>query len=52
MANLLWTVISILFILWLLGFALHFGGQLIHIVLVVAGVLLVYNLVTKGRASL
>lgn len=52
LANALWTVIVILFVLWLLGFALHFGGGLIHIALVVAVILVVYNLVTKGRATI
>jgi hypothetical protein len=52
MANLLWTIIVILFVLWLLGFLLHFGGSLIHILLVVAVIILVYNLLTKGKATL
>ena len=52
MANLLWTVIVVLFVLWLLGFVMHFGGGLIHIVLVVAVILVVYNIVTKGKVSL
>jgi hypothetical protein len=52
MANILWTIICILFVLWLIGFVLHFGGALIHIVLVVAVVLFVVNLLTKGRATI
>ncbi|HZO90511.1 MAG TPA: lmo0937 family membrane protein [Chthonomonadaceae bacterium] len=52
MASLLWTVIVILFVLWLLGLLLHFGGSLIHILLVAAVVILVYNLLTKGKATL
>ena len=52
MVNLLWTVIVVLFVLWLLGFLMHVGGGLIHIVLVVAVILLVFNLVTKGKATL
>jgi hypothetical protein len=47
----LWGIISILFVLWLLGFALHFGGGLIHLLLVVALVLIVVNLLTGRRAS-
>ena len=46
----LWTIILILFVLWLLGFSFHIGGSLIHILLVVALIVLVYNLVT-GRRS-
>ena len=52
MANLIWTVIVVLSVLWLLGFVLHFGGGLIHTVLVVAVILVVYNLLTKGKATL
>lgn len=52
MANLLWTVITVLFVLWLLGFILHFGGGLIHLLLVAAVIILIYNLVTRGRATL
>ena len=52
MANLIWTVIVVLFVLWLLGFVMHFGGGLIHIVLVVAVILVVYNIVTKGKVAL
>jgi len=32
----LWTVVVILLILWLLGFSLHIGAGLIHILLIVA----------------
>jgi hypothetical protein len=52
MANIIWTIIVVLFVLWLLGLVLHFGGALIHIALVVALILIVYNLVTKGKATL
>jgi hypothetical protein len=52
MGNLLWTIIVILFVLWLIGFAVHFGGGLIHLALVAAVILVVYNLVTKGRATI
>lgn len=50
MAGILWTIISVLFVLWLLGFLLHFGGGLIHLILVVAVVLVVINLLT-GRGA-
>lgn len=46
----LWTIILILFVLWLLGFSFHIGGALIHLLLVIALVVLIYNLVT-GRRS-
>jgi hypothetical protein len=50
MVGLLWAIIVILFIFWLLGFLLHFGGALIHLILVVCLVLLVFNLLT-GRGA-
>jgi Family of unknown function (DUF5670) len=46
----LWTVVVILFILWLLGFSLHIAGGLIHILLVIAVVVLVFNLISGRRA--
>lgn len=49
MGNLLWTVIVIVFVLWLLGFMLHFGGGLIHLLLVIVLILIIINLVTGRR---
>lgn len=46
----LWTVFAVLLILWLLGFSLHIGGGLIHLLLVVGLVVLVINLL-RGRRS-
>jgi hypothetical protein len=45
----LWTIIVILFILWLLGFTLHVGGGLIHILLVLAVIVLIFNLLSGRR---
>ncbi|HEY9752679.1 MAG TPA: lmo0937 family membrane protein [Coleofasciculaceae cyanobacterium] len=39
-----------LFILWLLGFAVHIGGGLIHLLLVLALIGIVYNLLIGQRA--
>jgi hypothetical protein len=39
-----------LVVLWLLGFSFQIGGGLIHILLVIAVVVLIYNLITRGRA--
>lgn len=50
MAGLLWAIIVIMFVFWIAGFALHIGGGLIHILLVIALVLLVFNIVT-GRGA-
>jgi hypothetical protein len=46
----LWTIIVILFILWILGFSLHIGGGLIHILLVLAVIVLIFNLLSGRRA--
>jgi hypothetical protein len=45
----LWTIFVVLLILWLLGFSLHIAGGLIHILLVVALVILIFNLVSGRR---
>ena len=47
----LWTIMVILLVMWLLGFSLHVGGALIHLLLVIALVVLVFNLVTGRRAA-
>ncbi len=52
MGSILWTIITVLFVFWLIGLVAHIGGGLIHILLVVALILLVYNLVTKGKATI
>ncbi len=46
----LWTIIVVLFVLWLLGFAMNLGGGLIHLLLVLAVIALVYNLLVGRRA--
>jgi len=48
----LWTIFVILLVLWLLGFTLHVGGALIHLLIVVAVIVLIYNLVTGSRRGL
>jgi hypothetical protein len=44
------TIIVVLVILWLLGFSLHVGGALIHILLVVALIVIVLRLLQGRRA--
>jgi Family of unknown function (DUF5670) len=47
----LWTLFVILLVLWLLGWlAFHVAGSFIHILLVIALVVLVWNLLTGRRA--
>src|ERR1043166_3196111 len=45
----LWTIFVILLVLWLLGFIGHFGGALIHLLLVIAVIVLIINLVGGRR---
>jgi hypothetical protein len=46
----LWTLVVLLLLLWLGGFALNVAGSLIHLLLVVAIIVAIYNLmVSRGR---
>jgi hypothetical protein len=45
----LWTIVVILFVLWLLGFTLHVAGGLIHVLLVIALVVVVLRLLQGKR---
>jgi len=47
----LWTIVVLLFVLWLLGFSLHVGGGLIHALLVIALIVFVFNLLSRRRSS-
>jgi hypothetical protein len=50
MSGLLWTIIVVLFIAWIIGFAVAHVGSIIHILLLAALVLLVWNLIS-GRGA-
>ena len=45
----LWTLFVIVLVLWLLGFSFHIAGGLIHLLLVVALIILVFNLISGRR---
>jgi hypothetical protein len=45
----LWTILVVLLVLWLLGFIGQVGGGLIHLLLVIAAIVLVYNLLVGRR---
>jgi hypothetical protein len=49
--KMLWTIFVILGILWLLGFSFHVGGGLIHLLLVIAVVVLIFNLLSGRRSA-
>lgn len=46
----LWTIVAVLVVLWLIGLLAHIGGGLIHILLVIALIVVIYNFVTGRRA--
>ena len=48
----IWTIFVFLVILWLLGFSFHVGGALIHLLLVVAVIVLLWNLLAGRRTAL
>lgn len=45
----LWTLIVLLLIFWLLGFAFNVAGNIVHALLVIALVLFLVNLITGRR---
>ena len=47
----LWTIASVLVVLWLVGLLANFGGGLIHLLLLIAGIVFVVQLF-MGRRSL
>ena len=51
MVAILWLVLIVLVAVWLIGLVLNIAGGLIHLLLVVALVVLVYNLVTGRRSG-
>jgi len=46
----LWIVLLVLLVLWLGGFLIDVAGNLIHLLLVIALIVLIYQLVTGRRA--
>jgi hypothetical protein len=47
----LWTIAVVLLVLWLLGFfALHVGGGLIHLLLVIAIIVVLLRVISGRRA--
>ncbi len=48
----LWMLVVLLLLFWLLGAFVANLGAIVHLVLVVAVIVVVYNLLTRGRATL
>jgi hypothetical protein len=42
----LWTIFVVLLVLWLLGFSLKVGGNLIHTLLVIAVIVIIIQLLS------
>jgi hypothetical protein len=49
--TMLWTIILLLVVLWLLGLLGGVGGNLIHLLLVIAAVVLIFQLITGRRVA-
>jgi hypothetical protein len=47
----LWTIAVILIVLWALGLITHVAGGLIHLLLVIAIIVIVFNLIRGRRAG-
>ncbi|MDO8504720.1 MAG: lmo0937 family membrane protein [Candidatus Liptonbacteria bacterium] len=39
-----WTIVGVLFVLWLLGLGFKIGGKLIHALLVIVLIIIIYRL--------
>lgn len=50
MGRILWLLIVALFVFWLLGLVFKIGGGLIHILLVIAVIVFIFNLITGKRS--
>jgi hypothetical protein len=46
----LWTIVGILVLLWLVGFLTEVGGGLIHLLLVIALIVFIFQLISGRRA--
>jgi len=51
MGSLLWGIVVLLVVLWLIGLVANLAGGLIHILLVIALVVVAYNLISNRRRA-
>ena len=47
----LYTIAAVILAIWLLGFALDLVGGLIHVLLLIAAAVIIYQLVTGKRGT-
>ena len=50
MTGVLWVVLAVVLVAWLAGLLLRVAGNAVHLLLVVALAVLIYNVVTGRRA--
>lgn len=50
--HMLWTIFVVVLVLWLLGFSFHIAGGFIHLLLVLAVIILIFNLISGRRSAL
>ena len=50
MVGILWAVLAVVLAIWLVGLLADIAGNLVHLLLIVALAILIYNLLTGRRA--
>ena len=51
LGSILWLVVVVIVVLWLIGLVGGIGGSLIHALLVIALIIIVFNLLTGRRSA-
>lgn len=51
MARILWLIAAVVVVLWLAGFIFDVVGNFIHILLVLAAILILWNLISGRRTA-
>ncbi len=51
MVGILWAILAVVLVVWLIGLLADIAGSLIHLLLIVALAILIYNLITGRRAT-
>jgi 4-hydroxybenzoate polyprenyltransferase len=49
LSRILWSVVVVLIVLWLIGLLAHIAGGFVHLLLIVALLVLLYNLFAGSR---
>lgn len=49
MGGILWAILVVVLVIWVIGLVLRLAGNAIHILLLVALVILIYNLLSNRR---